>query len=212
MILPIAFSDHDIEVEVRERAAPLVRLFRHAGASFAVPDEKYRNGRYDPPPDNKAAFAVLYTADNIACAAMETRLLRTDTDNVYSYSKSKAEPYKVAHLQYENPALFIRLDSADFRKKLGIPRFNPDGYLPYQSAALALFRRFGRTFDGLSWESMHRGQPGRNYGFWHHRKDRIELQPVSEEKYCPALLEDCEWKQLLEEHPGIMLEPDRPVD
>lgn len=212
MTLPIAFTDQDIEVEVRERAAPLVRLFRHAGASFSVPDEQYRNGRYDPPPGHKAEFAVLYTADSIACAAMEARLLVVDVDTAYSYGKSKAEPYKVARLQYQGPALFIRLDSAQFRKKLGVPRFNPDGYLPYQLAALALVQRFGETFDGFSWESMHRGQPGRNYGFWHHRKDRIQLRPMYEEKDSPTLLDDADWQQLLKDHPCIMLEPDNSID
>lgn len=90
MMPAIAFSDHDVQVEVRERAAPLVRLFRYTGAAFSEPPEAYRNGRFDPPPGAKSDFAVLYAADSIGAAAMETRVLRVSTDDEYSYAEAQA--------------------------------------------------------------------------------------------------------------------------
>jgi hypothetical protein len=193
-------------MELRERAAPLVRLFKHAGSSFSLPDVAFRVNRYDPPPGHKEKFAVLYTADNLAGAAMETRVLQANSEDEYVVSDRRARPYKVARLQYQRPALFIDM-TPELRLKLGIGRFQPD-YLLYQQAALALYERFGQTAHGYSWESFHRGQPGRNYGFWHHRKDDIELQPVCPESDCPELLADAEWLELLKDFPAITVTAD----
>lgn len=185
-------TGEDLQVEVRDPdRGPVVRLFRHPGASFSEPLPEYRNGRYDPPEPHKDKFAVLYTADNIACAAMECRLLRSDSDDKYSFSARDIEPYKVVRLSHKEPALFIHVDQR-LRSKLGIPRFAPD-YAAFQAAALVLFERYGTTFHGLIWESFHRGQPGRNYGFWHHAKGLIGLEPLQPESDCRALATDPEW-------------------
>lgn len=204
----IAFSAEDVQIELRDRGEPLVRLFRHPGSAFQMPPEQYRTNRYDPPPGNESKFAVLYTADNIAAAAMETRVLHVSPYDEYSYTERRAQPYKVVRLQYGRPALFIRMDSSAFRTKLGIPRFTGADYLPFRRAALALFERYGETVDGYSWESFHRGQPGRNYGFWHHRKSVIDLQPLQQEADCHELLKDSEWLSMLAVNPVIELRPD----
>lgn len=201
------FTDGDIDVEVRGAdAAPLIRLFRHPGAAYDLPHEDYRNGRFDPPPGDKNLFATLYTADNIAAAAMECRVLQANSRDEYSYTLKRAGSYKVVRFKYSAPALFIRLDR-DIMRKLGIPPFTMD-YLPFQRAAKALFERYGNTVHGLSWESYHRGQPGRNYGFWHHRKGAITLETLQQETDCPQLLKDDDWLQLLRDYPAIELQPD----
>lgn len=201
------FSGEDIEIEVRDTdARPLIRLFRHPGAAFAMPEEKYRNGRFDPPAGESGLFAVLYTADNIAAAAMECKILQATPQDEYNYTRKRAEPYRVARFKYTAPALFIKLDRA-LTRKLGIPPFTPD-YSPHQKASKALFERYGNTVHGLSWESFHRGQPGRNYGIWHHRKGEIGLEPLQSESDCPKLLDDAEWTQLLADFPAIELRPD----
>lgn len=203
----ISFTDADIDIEVRGHdEAPLIRLFRHAGAAYGLPLEAHRTGRYDPPPGEKGLFATLYTGDNIAAAAMECRILQVNSQDEYSYSLQRAGTYKVVRFKYQEPALFIRVDR-DIKRKLGIPAFATD-YSPFQRAAKALFERYGKTVHGLSWDSFHRGQPGRNYGFWHHRMDAISLHPLQQEDDCPALLEDADWIKLLQDHPVIKLQPD----
>lgn len=203
----IHFTDADIDIEVRGTDdPPLIRLFRHPGAAYGLPEEGHRNGRFDPPALEKGLFATLYTADNIAAAAMECRILQANSRDEYSYSLRRAGEYKVVRFQYKAPALFIRVDR-EVKRKLGIPAFTTD-YSPFQRAAKALFDRYGSAVHGLSWESFHRGQPGRNYGFWHHRMDAIGLEPLQLEKDCPRLLEDGDWRQLLHDHPVIELQPD----
>jgi hypothetical protein len=203
----IQLTDADIDIEVRgPDKPPLIRLFRHPGAAYELPEEKYRNGRFDPPPQHKSLFATLYTADNIAAAAMECRISQADNRDVFSYSLKRAGEYKVVRFQHEKPALFIRVDRHVLRK-MGVPDFAPD-YGSFQSAAMALFEKYGTTVHGLSWESFHRGQPGRNYGFWHNRKDDIVLKPVQLEADCPELVKDADWLQLLRDYPVIELQPD----
>jgi hypothetical protein len=203
----IEFTDADIDIEVRGADdPPLIRLFRHTGAAYGLPAEAHRNGRFDPPPGDKGLFATLYTADNIAAAAMECRILQANSRDEYSYTLKRAASYKVVRFKYQEPALFIRVDR-DVKRKLGIPPFTID-YSPFQRAAKALFERYGNTVHGLSWESFHRGQPGRNYGFWHHRKDAITLEPLQQEAECPQLLNDADWIQLLRDYPVIELQPD----
>ena len=203
----ISFTDADIDIEVRGHdEAPLIRLFRHPGAAYGLPAEAHRTGRFDPPPGEKGLFAILYTGDNIAGAAIECRILRSSSLDEYSYSPKLAITYKVVRFKYREPALFIRVDG-DIKRKLGIPAFTPD-YSPFQRAARALFERYGKTVHGLSWESFHRGQPGRNYGFWHHRMDAIGLEPLQREEDCPELQRDAGWIQLLQDHPSISVMAD----
>lgn len=207
MISPITFTDADLNIEVRDPdRTPLVRLFRYPGSSFDEPVPQYRNGRFDPPLPHKDRFAVLYTADNIAAAAMECRVLCVDRADKYSYTAKGIAPYRVVRLRHSAPAAFIRVDG-DIRTKLGIPRFTAS-YAPFQAAALMLFERYGGTFHGLSWESFHRGQPGRDYGFWHDRKHLIGLEPLQTEADCSELANDPEWLQFLREEPAIELRPD----
>lgn len=203
----ISFTDADIDIEVRGHdEAPLVRLFRHPGAAYGLPEEAHRNGRFDPPPGEKGLFATLYTGNNIAGAAVECRILQASSQDEYSFSLKRAGTYKVVRFKYQEPALFIRMDFG-IKQKLGIPPFTTD-YSPFQRAAKALFERYGKTVHGLSWESFHRGQPARNYGFWHHRMAAIGLEPLHPEEDCPELLKDVEWVQLLRDYPTISIEAD----
>ena len=206
---PAPLSGADLSIEVRDAsAAPLIRLFRRPGGAAGMTPPAHRNGRYDPPPGEKEHFCVLYTADNIAAAAMECRILLADSRDQYSYAQSLASQYKVARFEHASPALFIRMD-ASLLQKLGVPRFSPT-YSPHQQAAKTLFERYGNTVHGLSWESFHRGQPGRNYGFWHHRADAIGLKPLQQEPDCPELLKDHDWIELIRANPAIELQPDSP--
>lgn len=206
---PPPLSGADLSIEVRDAsAAPLIRLFRHPGAAFGMPKPEHRLGRYDPPPGEKELFCVLYTASNIAAAAMECRILRADSQDRYTYTYSLASQYRVARFTHTSPALFIRMD-ATLRTKLGISEYSP-GYLAHQQAAKALFEHYGRTFHGLSWDSFHRGQPGRDYGFWHHQTAVIGLVPLQLEADCPELLKDHDWIELLRANPAIELQPDSP--
>lgn len=138
----IAFDDEDIEIEIRSpRPEPLYRLFKRDGASFNPPESHFRTARFDPPPGSQSKFAVLYTADNIATAAMECRVLTVDPKEQFTYAERQTSLYKVVHLQYSRPALFVRMDGRN-EKKFGLGRFAVD-YLPYQTATLAVFNKYG---------------------------------------------------------------------
>lgn len=200
----LVFSDEDIEIEVRGAAhSPLVRLFRWPGSAADEPDPVHRNGRFDPPPGHKDAFALLYTADHVSTAAMECRVLTVDHKDEFTYSYRNAPPYKVTRFKYSKPATFIRIDCVA-EKKFGIGRF-ATGYETYQHAALALYLRYGDAVNGLSWSSYHRGKPGRNYGFWHSRKDTVDLLPTQHEDECALLQEDDEWLEFLNQNPTVVL-------
>jgi len=64
-----------------------------------------------------------------------------------------------------------------------------------------LFLRFGKVVHGLSWESFHRGQPGRVYAIWHHQKAAIALEAAK--SAYGSLEEDDEWVAFLAEYPDI---------
>jgi len=55
---------------------------------------------------------------------------------------------------------------------------------------------------GLSWESFHRGQPGRVYAIWHHQKGAIALKATKPPPYG-SLDEDDGWQEFLAEYPDI---------
>ena len=194
----------DLELELLDPyVVRLVRLFRHAGGDWDPPDEKYRNLRVDPPDGHKSQYAVLYTGDMLPAVAMECRVLRADDHDRYTWAADLARQYKVVRYDYGSPALFVRIDGHN-RRRLGLSggqrRFN--GYAPYQEAALDLFRRFGQLVHGLSWESFHRGQPGRVYAIWHHQKATIALERTKPPPYG-SLEEDDEWLAFLKAYPEI---------
>jgi len=181
----------------------LVRLFRHPGGNWDPPDEKYRNLRVDPPDGHKAEYAVLYTGSTLPAVAMECRVLRADDQDHYTWDAELASQYKVVRYDYLSPALFVPIDGRN-RQLLGLSgaqrKFK--GYAPYQEVALALFRRFGNLAHGLSWESFHRGQPGRVYAIWHHQKTAIALKATKPPPYG-SLDEDDGWHEFLAEYRDI---------
>lgn len=180
----------------------LVRLYRSPGGHWDPPDEKYRNLRVDPPTGHKAAYAVLYTGSALPVVAMECRVLRTDDRDRYTWDTGRADQYRIVRYTCSAPALFVPIDGRN-RPLLGLSagqrRFA--GYAPYQEAALELFRRFGQVAHGLSWESFHRGQPGRVYAIWHHHKPTVRLQP--DPAPHAKLVDDDEWKAFLADNPDI---------
>lgn len=191
-------EDEDLLIEVRSPdKPPLVRLFRWEGSAFGVPAPEHRIGRFDPPPGHRDVFAVLYTAEHVETAAIECRVLASDANDQYTYSY-KTPQHRVVRLKYTKPALFIRVDSPS-AKKWGIGRFKPT-YEQYQGLALTLYERYGTVIHGLSWQSYHRGGPGRNYGFWHSQKSDAGLEILQPEEQCPFLHEDPEWLAFLNEH------------
>lgn len=179
-----------------------VRLYRHAGGHWYPPDEKYRNLRVDPPAGHKAVYAVLYTGSTLPAVAMECRVLRADDRDRYTWDMDLAGQYHVVRYNSSAPALFVPIDGRN-RSLLGLAggqrRFA--GYEPYQEAALELLRRFGQVVHGLSWESFHRGQPGRVYAIWHHHKSTVGLQ--SDPPPHGRLVDDDEWKMFLADNPDI---------
>jgi hypothetical protein len=109
----------------------------------------------------------------------------------------------VARYAFDSPAIFIPIDGHN-RSVLGLAGGNRKfiGYESYQEVSLALFRRYGKTVHGLSWESFHRNQPGRVFALWHHHKVTVGLSLRSPGAY-PLLIEDLHWLQFLKENPDI---------
>ena len=197
--LPV-IRDTDVEIEVRDPGnSPLVRLFRWKGTSIGEPPVAHRNSRFDPPAGSKEAFSVLYAAENIVTAAVECRILTPDQMDRFTYSY-QSPPHRVARLNHSEPALFIRI-TGESLKKWGVKSFQLN-YDAYQTMALALFERYGTTVHGMSWDSFHRGRPGRNYGFWHSRLDTIGFRALQEEPNCLSLELDPDWKAFLDTNRG----------
>ena len=193
----------NLELELLDPGAvTLVRLFRHPGGEWQPPDDKYRNLRIDPPDGHKSEYAVLYTGSTLPAVAMECHILRADEHDRYTWAVDLARQYKVVRYAYSAPALFIPIDGRN-RQLLGLSggqrKFK--GYSPYQEAALDLFGRFGKLIHGLSWESFHRGQPGRVYAIWHHRKAAMALKEPTPP--YGSLEKDNEWVAFLAEYPDI---------
>jgi len=154
----------------------------------------------DPPPGQEHKFAVLYTADTLACIASECGVLKYDpAKRVFQVDRALLAEYQVARYTFAAPALFVRVDPDD-AAALGLqPRTYSagkivvaDDYPRYQAASLALWERFGELAHGLSWQSMHRGQLGRAYGIWHDRKPNLQLALDSARPGAP-LVNDAEW-------------------
>lgn len=172
------FFGRDLDLELLDPGSvPLVRLYRHPGGDWDPPPEVYRNLRVDPPPGRKGDYAVLYTADCVQAVAAECGVLVAGAGDNYTWSKKRADEYKVARYSFSKPALFIPIDGPNRRTlTLSGPQRKFLGYEPYQAVALELFQRFGALVHGLSWESFHRNQPGRVYALWHHHKDTVDLR------------------------------------
>lgn len=203
----------DLELDLVDAGSlRLVRLFRHAGTHWDPPAPQYRDLRVDPPAGHKSAFAVLYTADAIEAVATECRVLRfNESSDEVTCDLGRAESYQVARYSFSRPALFIPIDGPN-RKTLGVQQLAFEGYHGHQVLALQLFQRYGEMAHGLSWESYHRGQPGRVYAVWHSRKDAMGLQ-VDTAASMHRLVDDVEWKAFLAAHPRIaLLDPTPPVD
>ena len=156
---------------------------------------------------------------------MECRVLRADDQDHYTWDAELASQYKVVRYDYLSPALFVPIDGRN-RQLLGLSgaqrKFK--GYAPYQDVALALFRRFGNLAHGLSWESFHRGQPGRVYAIWHHQKPRSRSSPPSRRptaalikttggtNFLPSTSTSNLWTEELLDSCGAMVVPTGPVD
>lgn len=174
-----------------------VRLFRHAGGDWEEPPAEYRNQRVDPPPGHESEYAVLYTAESIAAAAIECRILHPDIRDRYTYDQVRTMQYSVVRYKMHAPALFIPLDGEN-KGVLGLRGLDPR-YERHRAAAYELFQRFGGVVHGLSWESYQRNQPGRVYALWHHHKATVKLAISSASPYL-KLAEDPEWLQLLKDN------------
>jgi len=135
---------------------------------------------------------------------MECRVLRADDRDRYTWAADLAGQYKVVRYDYLSLALFIPIDGRN-RQPLGLSggqrKFK--GYASYQEVALDLFRRFGQLVHGLSWESFHRGQPGRVYAIWHHQKEGRDRARGSKAAALRQTRKDDEWLAFLAENPDI---------
>jgi hypothetical protein len=140
---------------------------------------------------------VLYTAESVAAAAIECRILNCDTQDRYTYDQQRTAEYSVVRYEMRAPALFIPIDGEN-KRTLGL-RFPDPAYAQHRAVAYELFKRFGGVVHGLSWESYHRNQPGRVYALWHHHKPTVKLAISSGTPYL-KLAEDPEWLQLLKDN------------
>ena len=184
---------------VNQAGLTLYRLFRHPGGDWEPPPEQFRILRADPPAGHKGDYAVLYTSDALAAAAMECRVLYCEnaTDR-WCWHEAKAATYSVARYTFDRPAVFLPLDGQN-RKTLGLS--HKRRYSAFQDIAHTLFQRYGGSVDGLSWESFHRGQIGRVYAIWHSRKASLGLNRTT--TTFPLLTNDTEWLGYLAANPDI---------
>jgi hypothetical protein len=119
--------------------------------------------------------------------------LAIDLQNKWTLNLDREADNKLTRYTFSNAGCFIKLDG-DNRRRLGIADYQSfGGYDAYQQVSLELFKRYGQTVHGLSWESFHRHQLGRVYAIWHHRKADLGLT------YCAPvpLADDPQWKSLL---------------
>jgi hypothetical protein len=195
------FYGRNLELELLDpNAIKFHRLFRHPNMDWDPPDVQYRNERVDPPPGHKHKFAVLYLASNVQCVAMECRVLMANLfSDKFTWAADLANAYKHAQYRFSEPAIFVPLDG----RNCGLLGLDDNELplgdnLPFQTVALELFERFGNTVHGLSWRSMHRGQPGRVYALWHHHKATIGLSTDPRERIYPTLNESPEWLAMLD--------------
>lgn len=194
----------DLTLEILDStSAPLVRLFRHPGGDWTPPAPIYRNLRVDAPEPDKNDYAILYTGDSVECVAMECRVLSEDRDGNLTWSKSKAEQYEVVRYEHTLPAIFLPTDGSNrprLNLRLGGEEFGT--YAPFQRMAHEVYERLGKILHGFCWHSFHRGQPGRVYAIWHHRKKSMGLtiHPAAPYK---RLIDDPEWQSFVSACPGL---------
>jgi hypothetical protein len=213
-----AFRAGDLSLELLDPGAfALVRLFKAEraggpGGEWEPPASQCRKLRVDPPAGHEAEFAVLYTADTLACVAAECRVLVPRPNGTFGVRRDLLEIYRVARYRFAAPALFIRLDGA-VADPLGLqPRVLGPGvdlsnpYARYQAVSLELYRRLGAVAHGLSWQSMHRNQLGRIYAIWHDRKTSCELTLDAVLAQTP-LAQDAEWLEFEAHNPGLTAVP-----
>ena len=212
-----AFRATDLRLELRDPGEfALVRLYKDArsggpGGEWAPPPEAFRNLRVDPPAGHNGKFSVLYTSDTLACVAEECHVLQYNAaDDAFQVDRALLAQYRVARYAYAAPALFVSIDPID----VGALGLQPRQYGPgmkldtvtiydrYQAASLALFERVGELAHGLSWQSMHRGQLGRVYAVWHHRKPHLQLSNDAARSGA-WLADDGDWKTFEAENPGF---------
>jgi len=201
-----SFAARELALELLDpNAVRLYRLFRHPGMDWEAPPEQFRSERVDPPAGEKGRFAVLYLADTVKCIAMECRVLRADVmTGRFTWDPQLATDYRLVGYRFERPAIFVPLDRGN-ESAFGLDDAElPLGdNAPFQALSLALFERFGDAVHGLSWRSMHRGQPGRVYALWHHHKATIALATVPADRQYPSLLESAEWAEVLQDNPRV---------
>lgn len=201
-----SFAGRELELELLDpNAVSLYRLFRHPGMDWDAPPEQFRNERVDPPVGEKGRFAVLYLADTVKCIAMECRVLRADVmTGRFSWDPQLATAYRLAGYRFERPAIFVPLDGPNCSEfGLDDAELPLGDNAPFQALSLTLFQRFGDVVHGLSWRSMHRGQPGRVYALWHHHKATIELATVPPDRAYLPLIESTEWAEVLQANPLV---------
>jgi hypothetical protein len=198
--MSVTFEGAQLQVDLLDPfAVTPVRLFRHPGGDWDEPPLEYRNQRVDPPVGHESEYAVLYTAESIAAAAIECHILNCDSRDRYTYDQQRTMEYSVVRYEMRAPALFIPIDGEN-KSALGLRGLDPRGYERHRAAAYELFKRFGSIVHGLSWESYQRNQPGRVYALWHHHKSTVGLAISSATPYL-KLAEDREWLQLLKDNP-----------
>lgn len=197
--MSVTFAGAQLQVDLLDPGSVTpVRLFRHPGGHWDEPPVEYRNQRVDAPVGHESEYAVLYTAESITAAAIECRILHPDIRGRYTYDQVRTTQYSVVRYEMRAPALFIPLDGEN-KGVLGLRGLDPR-YERHRAVAYELFKRFGGTVHGLSWESYQRNQPGRVYALWHHHKTTVGLAISSATPYL-KLAEDPEWLQLLKDNP-----------
>jgi hypothetical protein len=197
--MSVTFEGAQLQVDLLDPfAVTPVRLFRHPGGDWDEPPLEYRNQRVDPPVGHESEYAVLYTAESIAAAAIECHILNCDSRDRYTYDQQRTLEYAVVHYEMRAPALFIPIDGEN-KRTLAL-RFPDPAYGQHRAVAYELFSRFGGVVHGLSWQSYHRNQPGRVYALWHHHKPTVKLAVSSATPYL-KLAQDPEWLQLLKDNP-----------
>ena len=135
--------------------------------------------------------------------AIECRILRADFRDRYTWATARATTDRVVRYKFDQPAIFLPIDGGN-RRVLGLSagQRKLGSKAAFQEAALALYERYGRVVHGLSWESMHRDQPGRIYALWHEHKTTIGLRLPADRAY-PRLVDDARWQAFLAADPDI---------
>lgn len=114
--MSVTFAGAQLQVDLLDPGSVTpVRLFRHPGGDWDEPPPQHRNQRVDPPVGRESEYAVLYTAESIAAAAIECRILHCDTWDRYTYDQQRTLEYSVVRYAMRAPALFIAIDGENKR-------------------------------------------------------------------------------------------------